>query len=274
MNPPAYHWREYLMEAAGLGLFMASACMFVTLIEHPGSPIPHAIADPALRRVLIGAAMGLTAIAIIYSPWGKQSGAHLNPAVTLTFYRLGKIEPMDAAFYVLAQFGGAVAGIMVAASLIGATRLSHPAVNFVATVPGETGRIAAFAAEAAISFGMMLTILVVSNRRALNRYTGLVAGALITVYIAFEAPLSGMSMNPARTLGSAVPAHLWTAIWIYFSAPLLGMLAAGEVYVRANGRSAVLCCKLHHENRRRCIFRCSYGAHPQRGTAAVSQPVR
>jgi aquaporin Z len=257
------------MEAAGLGAFMVSACLFVTLIEHPASPIPHAIADSAVRRLLIGVAMGLTAVAIIYSPWGKQSGAHLNPAVTLTFYRLGKIEPRDAAFYVLAQFGGAFAGMMVAAGLIGTAPLSHPAVNFVTTVPGETGTIVAFAAEAVISFGMMLTILIVSNRRELNRYTGLVAGALIAVYVTFEAPLSGMSMNPARTFGSAVPAHLWTAIWVYFSAPLLGMLAAAEVYVRAMGGAAVLCCKLHHENETRCIFRCRYG-EPLQDTAAVA----
>jgi aquaporin Z len=274
MNTTAHHWREYSMEAAGLGLFMVSACLFVTLIEYPGSPISQAIDRPAARRFLIGAAMGLTAIAIIYSPWGKQSGAHLNPAVTLTFYRLGKIEPRDAAFYVLAQFGGAAAGTMVAAGLIGASLLSHPAVNFVATVPGETGTIPAFAAEAVISFGMMLTILIVSNRRELNRYTGLIAGALIAAYITFEAPLSGMSMNPARTFGSALSAQQWTAIWIYFSAPLLGMLAAAEVYVRTKGRSAVLCCKLHHENQRRCIFRCSYGAPLQCGVAAASQSIR
>jgi len=92
------HWPEYLIEAAGLGVFMVSAGVFVMLFEQPGSPLHRAIASPDLRRVLIGVAMGLTAVAIIYSPWGRQSGAHLNPAVTLTFLRLGKVAPVDAMF--------------------------------------------------------------------------------------------------------------------------------------------------------------------------------
>ena len=88
----ARHWPEYLMEAAGLGLFMLSACLFTVLLEHPGSAAHQALPDPLLRRALIGVAMGLTAVAIIYSPFGKRSGAHLNPSVTFTFWRLGKIE--------------------------------------------------------------------------------------------------------------------------------------------------------------------------------------
>ena len=90
------HWPEYLLEAAGLGLFMISACLVTVLLEYPSSPVRQALPDPWVRRLLIGIAMGLTAISLIYSPLGKRSGAHLNPAVTLTFLRLGKIEPWDA----------------------------------------------------------------------------------------------------------------------------------------------------------------------------------
>jgi aquaporin Z len=85
------HLPEYLMEAAGLGLFMVSAGVFATLLEYPGSPVHRAVADPDLRRWLMGVAMGATAIAIVHSPWGRQSGAHLNPAVTLAFWRLGGV---------------------------------------------------------------------------------------------------------------------------------------------------------------------------------------
>ncbi|MGH8656984.1 MAG: aquaporin, partial [Gammaproteobacteria bacterium] len=113
------HWAEYLIEAAGLGLFMISACVFVAMLEHPASWFRHTVEEPLLRRLLIGVAMGLTAITIIYSPWGKRSGAHLNPAVTLTFFRLGKVQPWDALFYVLAQFAGGIAGVLLAGLLLG-----------------------------------------------------------------------------------------------------------------------------------------------------------
>jgi aquaporin Z len=253
------HWPEYLIEAAGLGLFMVSACLFATLLEHPSSPIRQTVTDPMLRRIPMGLAMGVTAVAIIYSPWGQRSGAHLNPAVTLTFWRLGKVRTRDAVFYATAQFVGGVIGVGVAAAALGAG-LAHPAVNYAATVPGATGAGVAFTAELVIAFVLMIVVLTVSNRPRLNQFTGLFAGALVASYIVLEAPLSGMSLNPARTVGSAVHAQVWTALWIYFTAPLLGMLAAAQVYVATRGLHTVLCAKLHHENPQRCIFQCNYGA--------------
>ena len=251
------HWPEYGMEAAGLGLFMVSAAFVTTAFENPHSPLHAVIPDAVLRRVLIGICMGLTAIGLIYSPWGKQSGAHLNPAVTLTFYRLGKVSGADTLFYVIAQSLGGLAGVLISAAVIGMA-IEHPAVNYAVTVPGERGVSVAFLAEAGISFGLMLTVLLVSNHRRLNAFTGLIAGCLVATYISVEAPFSGMSMNPARTFASALPAHLWTAFWIYLTAPPLGMLLATEVYVRMNGLQQVYCAKLHHQNSRRCIFRCNY----------------
>jgi len=254
------------MEGAELGLFMISAGCFVTLLEHPGSPVQQAIGDPFARRMLVGIAMGLTAIGLIYSPWGKQSGAHLNPAVTLTFLRLGKVARADAFFYVAAQFLGGVAGILLTAGVLGRL-LADPMVNYVVTVPGSRGPWAAFFAELGISFLLMLVVLSASNSKKLPQYTGLFAGLLVASYITLEAPLSGMSMNPARTFGSAVAADLWTSIWIYFTAPPAGMLLASELYRRRKGPYAILCAKLHHQNNKRCIFHCGYAAEEtRRGT--------
>jgi len=252
------HWPEYLMEFAGLGLFMVSACSFGLLLEYPGSPVYQAIPDVLVRRMLMGLAMGLTAVAIIFSPWGQRSGAHINPSVTLTFLRLGKVEPWDAFFYVLAQFAGGVAGVQLVAYVM-REMLAHPAVNYVATQPGAGGVRPAFVAEVLISFFLMAVILLVSNTRNLARYTGVFAGVLVATYITLEVPISGMSMNPARTFGSAYSAHLWNALWIYFTAPPLGMLLAAEMYVRLRGARRVYCAKLHHANAHRCIFRCNYG---------------
>ncbi len=247
------HWPEYLIEALGLALFMISAFTFGIILEHPASPVRQALADPLARRLIMGVAMGSTAIAIIYSPWGKQSGAHINPSVTLTFLRLGKVKSWDAFFYVAFQFAGGLTGAMIAAGAL-SSFASHPLVNYVVTLPGKQGVVLAFVAEVVITFILMTVILVVSNNPRIHRFTGLCAGLLVATYITIEAPISGMSMNPARTLASAVPAQVWTAIWLYFSAPLIGMLLAGEVYVRSRGARAVTCAKLHHQNDKRCIF--------------------
>jgi aquaporin Z len=247
------HWPEYFIEGACLGLFMISAFTFGTILEHPASPVQQAIPNPLVRRFLMGLAMGLTAIGIIYSPWGKQSGAHINPSTTLTFFRLGKVARWDAVFYVASQFIGGLIGAALA-SLALAAWVAHPAVNYVVTVPGAGGTIAAFLAEVAITFILMSVILHVSNNSRLHRLTGLCAGALVAIYITAEAPISGMSMNPARTFASAVPGNHWTALWVYFTAPLIGMLSAAEVYVRSRGRRSVACAKLHHDNPKRCIF--------------------
>ncbi|HKP12686.1 MAG TPA: aquaporin [Blastocatellia bacterium] len=252
-----HHWPEYAMEAFGLGLFMLSACVFGAILDYPGSPVHHAIPDATLRRVLFGAAMALTNIGNIYSPWGKRSGAHLNPAVSWTFFRLGKVERADAIFYTLSQFGGGVLGVFVARLFL-RPLIAHPAVNYVATAPGAAGVGIAFVAEAAITFVLMSVILTASNSARLSRYTGILASLLVMIYISVEAPLSGMSMNPARTLGSAVFAGTWTALWVYFVAPPLGMLLAAEVYLRLNGARQVFCAKLHHHNNARCIFRCRF----------------
>lgn len=253
----ARHWPEYLMEAAELALFMVSACVFSVLLGYPGSPIARAIPDPFLRRALTGLAMAGTAIAIIYSSWGKQSGAHMNPALTLTFLRLKKVKPADAGFYVGAQFLGAISGVAISSLLLGMA-VSDPAVRFAVTQPGSSGWRTAFIAEAIISFVLVLTVLAASNTKNFCRYTPVFAGTLIATYITFESPLSGMSMNPARTFGSALFANSFDSIWIYFVAPPIGMLLAAQLFVSVRTAKAVHCAKFHHDNSKRCIFRCTY----------------
>ena len=83
LNALKQHWPEYLFEALGLGLFMLSACLCTALLEHPRSALHSALPNAALRRLLLGLGMGLTATGIVYSPWGQRSGAHINPSVTL-----------------------------------------------------------------------------------------------------------------------------------------------------------------------------------------------
>jgi aquaporin Z len=251
------HWPEYLAEAAGLGLFMVAASGFASLIEHPASPLRQAIDGPFTRRMLMGLAMGGTAIALIYSPIGARSGAHLNPATTLAFWGLGKIDGGDAAGYVASQVSGAFLGMLVAVMAF-SRYLRAPEVHYVATIPGPWGAAAAFAAELVIAFALLTAVLHVSNHPRLSRYTGIVVGAMVTLYIAVEAPVSGMSLNPARSLAPAILADELSSFWIYLTAPPAGMLAAAVLYVRARGSGAVFCAKLHHHNRARCIFNCRF----------------
>jgi aquaporin Z len=234
------HWPEYLMEAVELGLFMFSACAFTVLLYHPSSPLAQTIHDGVWRRLLMGTAMGATAIAIIFSPLGQRSGAHFNPSVTWTFFRLGKIEAVDAAFYTLFQFAGGITGVIVA-SLTFRALVAHQSVNYAVTLPGRNGPLVAFCAEMVISFVLMMVVLTVSNTKRLARWTGMFAGALVATYITIEAPISGMSMNPARTFGPDVVGDMWRGVWIYFVAPPLGMLAAAELYLRARGLEARHC---------------------------------
>jgi aquaporin Z len=247
------HWPECLMEAGELALFMFFVCAFSSVLQHPASPVGHLLASGIVRRALYGVAIGITVIAIIMTPWGKQSGGHFNPAMTFAFYRLGNIAFWDAMFYAAGQFIGAICGVAVARYvLLGA--LENQAVHYAVTAPGVYGRAVAFVAELTISFILMITVLLVSSRTTLARYTPCFVGALYATFITFETPLSGMSMNPARTFGSALHAGYWHALWIYFFAPTLGMLIAAEVFLRARGGVGPYCAKLHHDNDKRCIF--------------------
>lgn len=246
---------------------MISAGVFTALLEYPNSPVRQAIPNNFVRLSLNGLAMGLTAIGIIYSPWGARSGAHMNPAVTWTFFRLGKVNPWDAVFYPIFQTLGGIAGVLLVKAVLGRIFTDAP-VNYVVTVPGKAGTTTAFVAEVSIACGMMLVVLFMTNEPKLARFTGLFGGTLVFLYITFEAPLSGMSINPARTVASAVPSGIWTAAWIYFVAPISGMLLAAELYRVFRKAPDVACAKWNHDRRHRCIF-CG---HP--GTQQQVQPVK
>jgi aquaporin Z len=254
------------MEAAALAMFMISAGGFTALLESPRSEVSRFVVDPLLRRSLIGAAMGSTAIALIYCPWGKRSGAHMNPAITLTYLQLGKIPPWDAFYYSWFQLGGGLAGVLITAAALGKA-FTAPPVNYVVTVPGPAGPLAALAGEVLIAAAIMLMILMVSNSRRGARYTGLLAGLMIAGYVTLESPLSGFGMNPARTLASALPSGIFTALWIYLLAPCVGMLGAARIFRLVRGQNSVRCCKLHHSATERCIY-CGHVGWPPRPSVA------
>lgn len=251
------HLAAATLDGALLGLFMLAAGTFGALLEAPGAALQAAVGEPFARRALMGLAMGATAVLLIRSPLGQRCGAHMNPATTFTFWWLGRVPGTVAVLYAVAQFVGGTLGILLAGLLVPA--VGAPPVDFVVTRPGAFGIAAAFAAEAAMTFVLLSLVLRVSQSRRWNRHTALCAGGLVAAYITFEAPISGMSMNPARTFASAFAAGDFTAFWLYATAPLAGMLLAAAWFVRGAHR-VVHCAKLHHDNSHRCPFRCGWDA--------------
>ncbi len=253
INALRRHWPEYLAEAWALGLFMLSAAVFTVLCFHPASLVPRWIPSAMVRRFIVGCAMGGTAIINIYSPWGRRSGAHMNPAFTLAFYRLGRIAGVDAAWYAVAQFIGGAVGVLVSALLL-RRWIADPSVAYIVTVPGPQGELMAFGAELLLSGILVFVVLAMVSSPRLAPRTGWMAGLLVALFITFEAPLSGMSINPARTLGSAVVAGVYTSLWIYFLAPPLGMLLAAQLHGLWRANTSRGCAKLSHDSSYRCIF--------------------
>jgi aquaporin Z len=254
------NWPLYMYEAIELALFMISACAFSLLLFDSSSPAFRAFPSTVVRRILMAIAMGITAVLIIHSPMGKRSGAHFNPVITLTYLRLGKIGLCDAVFYVAFQFIGGILGVAAAASAFGKS-LSKPTIDYAITVPGRYGIVAAFFAELFMATVLMAVVLLLSNTARLAIYVSYSVGILIALYTFFFAQISGFSINPARTTGSALFAGVWTAGWLYFVAPLLGMFSAAEIYTRLSVNASVLCAKLHPDPALPCPFFCSFPGH-------------
>lgn len=222
------HWPHYLMEGALLGIFMIVTLYLTIALEHPGSPLRRRIASDLWRRALMGSGIGVTVIVLIYCDWGRLSGAHFNPAVTLAYLSIGRIEPWDAFFYIAAQFLGGWLGLFIVAFPV-RRAASHGKVNYVVTKPASHAAPVAFVAEVFISFLILFSLLQVSQQPALKPWIGVIAGLHLWAFITFEAPFSGMSLNPARSLASAIPARDFKGLWIYFAAPPLAMLLAAQL---------------------------------------------
>ena len=219
------------MEAAGLGGFVVGAGLMVIALEHPDGPAMQTVLQdyPTVRHAILGVVMGLyiTLIAIL---WGKKSGAHINPAVTWTYYALGRIQFTPAVFYTLAQFAGAIAGALLLKATLG-TWFSNPAIDYGVTKPMPPyGSVHAFVAEALISFVLMAVTLMAITSERWEKRLAVITGVLIALYLTFELPLSGMSLNPARSTAGALAANKWGHLWIYFVAPTGAVLLAGSLF--------------------------------------------
>jgi aquaporin Z len=230
------NWKHYLQEALGLAIFMISACFFSAMLFSEKSSWYHAIPGETTRNIVMGIAMGSTALFIFYSPFTAPGGSHINPAVTLTFLRLDKMCKYDAIFFVIFQIIGGTVGVFIMQRLMGSI-LTNPPVNSAITVPGKNGSWWALVIELIIAFITMSMVLFTSHNNTLKKYTRIFAGCLVCTWVIVAGPISGFGMNPARSLASALPAGIWTSFWIYLFVPFIGMLLAAEFYLFVESKS-------------------------------------
>ena len=245
----------YICEFAGTAVMLCIGVSAVALMWGAGSPVP--VVEPAvLRRLITGLLFAGGATAVVYSPLGQKSGAHINPAITLAFWQLGKFPAKHVLPYLIAQLAGAAAGVAVALALCGDLLRS---VEFGATTPGEgwTWGVA-LAAEIACTFALAFLIFVCVNKPRVASKTGLLAGGLVVLMVTVEAPISGMSVNPARSAAPAMFVPLVRDQWIYVVGPIVGAWVAAIAYRRQWGKTTV-CAKLYHTARYPCAFEtCGY----------------
>jgi aquaporin Z len=245
----------YFAEFAGTALTLFLGVSAVSFMWGQGSPVP-AVPYPPLRRLLTGLMFAGSATAVVYSPLGQISGGHINPVVTLAFWRIGKVPSRDAILYIAAQFAGALVGAYTAGLAWGPLTAS---VHYAATVPGAGySAVGAFAAEVLITFLLVFTIFVCVNKPRIASRTGVIAGTLVALIVMIEAPVSGTSLNPARTLAPAILAPSYHALWAYFAGPPLGAMLAVAAY-RGRWGSHTVCAKLYHTEKYACPFEaCNY----------------
>jgi aquaporin Z len=248
---PGFHWREWLAEMAGTALLFGVGFAVVAALVSPRSPLADDVAS--VRFLLVGLNFGILSAVIAVSPLGRRSGAHLNPAVTIGFWLRGDVHRHDLAGYLAAQFLGALLGTATFAVALGSWAES---IRHARTSAAPVGSVAGVAIEAALTFGLLVTVLVSLGSMRLVRRTPLVVAAVLTVLIWLGSPPTGASLNPARSLAPALIERDLTGIWIYFAGPILGAATAVAVLSLAQPVRGPLTAKLFHDVRYRSTMRC------------------
>lgn len=237
-------WSLYLAEFIGTALLMIGGLSAVIVITSPTSPVASLGLPHWLLRFVAGAFFGLSGALVTISPFGKHSGAHINPAMTFAFWLTRRISTSHAVGYVAAQCLGATAG---AAVLLVWGRMGRP-IKFGATVP-EPGlpMWAAVAGEVLTTVVLIVVVFLFLATPRLKAFTPWTIPLMYSVMVCLEGPLTGTSTNPARSLGPAIVTGIWTDMWVYFVGPLLGSCVGVLIYqVWRRGRDVGQARLVHH----------------------------
>ena len=222
-NGSGFPWQLFFSELVGTALLVLVGLSLVTVMFGTGSPIADVIPNEGLRRLITGFLFGTTGALIALSPVGKVSGAHINPVVTVGFWLMRKLDSQIAIGYVLAQLAGAVIGAL---PLLAWGSMGR-SVAFGATLPGQGYTIqTVLLGEVITTFTMVSLLAVFLGFRRIRPFTPAIFPFLYAIMVYAEAPISGTSTNPARSLGPAIVSGQWQGWWIYWVGPLIGAFAA------------------------------------------------
>jgi aquaporin Z len=220
-------WRVFASEMIGTALLVLVGLSLVILMFGTGSPIIRVVPGEGARRLVTGFLFGSTGALIALSPIGRESGAHINPVVTLGFWLMGKMDARVAIGYVLAQLTGACLGSL---PLLAWGSMGR-SVAYGATLPGagyETGIVVL--GEVVTTFALIAGLCIFLGFRKLRPFTPAIFPFLYAFMVWAESPISGTSTNPARSLGPAIVSGEWEGWWIFWVGPLIGTLVAVVVF--------------------------------------------
>jgi aquaporin Z len=249
-----WHFPEYAAEFAGTACLVFFGLSAVVFDFAPDLPMSHWIPSPGMRLLINGLCFAGSGSLVALSPLGRLSGAHINPSVSLAFWLGGKMRLCDFAGYVVAQMLGGIAG---ATALVLAWRGHAASIGNGMTLPGAGWPLwLVFDCEVVLTGLLVFLIFVFVSSTRLLRWTPLMNWLVVATMVWLEAPISGTSLNTARSFGPALLTGVWTAQWLYFLAPPLGGmmgLAAFRLFMPAWRR--VISGKLVHAPNYRSIFR-------------------
>lgn len=218
-----FSWRLYLSEFVGTGLLIFLGLNLVIFMFGAGSIMGELIPSVKVRQAITGFLFGSIGAGIALSPVGRESGAHINPVVTMAFWLFKKIDHHTALWYVIAQMLGGIAGAL---PLVWWGERGE-SISFGATLPGAGFPITTvLLGEIITTFTMVSLLIIFLGFRETRRYTPAIFPILYCIMVPLEADISGTSTNPARSLGPALVSGAWQGWWIYYAGPFIGALLA------------------------------------------------
>jgi len=248
------HWFEYGAELVGTAFLLFAGVSAVVFDFGAGSPLVSVVPNKSVRLLITGLLFAGSSSLVAISPLGKLSGGHINPAVTLAFWAQGKMHPFDLGGYILGQFLGAITGTLLVVLL---WRGKAASVGDGATIPGAGYPLwAVFLVEVSLTFLLVLCIFFFVSSSRLMRWTPLMVWILLAMMVWLAAPISGTSLNPARSFGPALVSWSWHEQWLYWVAPPMGaLLAVGAFRLLAISERDILTGKLFHVPHYRSVFK-------------------